>query len=157
MRAIANKTGRRNEIFLSRKKIKRLQKQVRKNEKYKKRVCTLLWREGSKKIENSETESSVSMQATRLYWQSFEERLQSDTRTGWMTAYCTAKSSCTAWVTGCWRTIWTAWGRETKYSGTNTDKDKMHRKTKTVARIESRKRAGSLPLIYYVMCLPFYL
>ena len=28
---------------------------------------------------------------------------------------------------------------------------------KTVAQIESRKTAGSLPLIYYVMCLTFYL
>ena len=47
-------------------------------------------------------------------------------------------------------------GRKTKYSGTNTDKDKMHGKTKTVARIESRKTTGSLPLIYYVMWLTFY-
>ena len=67
MRATANKTGRRNEICLSRKKIRKLQKPVRRNEKYKKRVYTLLWREGSNKIEKSETESSVSMQGTRLY------------------------------------------------------------------------------------------
>ena len=40
-------------------------------------------------------------------------------------------------------------------SGTNTDTDKVHGKTKTVARIESRKTAASLPLIYYVMCLTF--
>ena len=59
MRATANKTGRRNEICLSRKKIRRLEKPVRRNEKYKKRVYTLLWREGSNKIEKSETESSV--------------------------------------------------------------------------------------------------
>ena len=38
-----------------------------KNEKYKKRVYTLLWREGSNKIEKSEAESSVSMQGTQLY------------------------------------------------------------------------------------------
>ena len=36
-------------------------------------------REGSNKIEKSETESSTNMQGTRLYRQSFEERLQSDT------------------------------------------------------------------------------
>ena len=52
----ANKTGGRNEICLARKKIRRLQKPVRRNEKYKKRVYTLLWREGSNKIEKSETE-----------------------------------------------------------------------------------------------------
>ena len=69
MRTTANKTGRRNEICLSRKKIRKLQKPVRRNEKYKKRVygMALLWREGSNKIEKSETESSVSMQGTRLY------------------------------------------------------------------------------------------
>ena len=61
-------------------KIGRLQKPVQRNEKYKKRVYTLLWREGSNKIEKSET--SVSMQGRRLYRQSFEERLQSDTRMG---------------------------------------------------------------------------
>ena len=38
MRATANKTGRRNEICLSRKKIRKLQKQVRRNEKCKKSV-----------------------------------------------------------------------------------------------------------------------
>ena len=38
-----------------------------KNEKYKKRVYTLLWREGSNKVEKSETESSVNMQGRRLY------------------------------------------------------------------------------------------
>ena len=36
MRATANKTGRSNEICLSRKKIRRLEKPVRRNEKYKK-------------------------------------------------------------------------------------------------------------------------
>ena len=66
MRATANKTGRRNEISLAKKKIRRLQTPIRRNEKYKKRVYTLLWREGSNKIEKSETESSVSMQGTRL-------------------------------------------------------------------------------------------
>ena len=120
-------------------------------------MYTLLWREGSNKIEKSEAESSVSMQGTLVYWQSFEERLEWDTRTGWMTGCCMAKDSRTAWVTGCRRTSWKTWGRKTKYSGTNTDKDKMHGKTKTVARIESRKTTGSLPLIYYVMCLTFYL
>ena len=55
-------------------KNRRLQKPVRRNEKYKKRVYTILWREGSNKIEKSETESS------QLYKQSFEERLQSDTQ-----------------------------------------------------------------------------
>ena len=138
-------------------KIRRLQKPVRRNEKYKKRVYTLLWREGSNKIEKSETESSVSMQGRRLYRQSFEERLHSDTRTGWMTGCCTAKNSRTAWVRGCRRTSWRTWGHKTKHSGTNTDKDKVHGKTKTVARIESRKTAGSLSFIYYVMCLTFYL
>ena len=74
------------------------------------RECTaLLWREGSNKIEKSESESSVSMQGTRLYWQSFEERLQSDTRTGWMTGCCTAKNSRTAWVRGFRRTSWKTW------------------------------------------------
>ena len=38
MRATANKTGRTNEICLSRKKIRKLQKPVRRNEKYKKRM-----------------------------------------------------------------------------------------------------------------------
>ena len=41
MRATANKTGRRNEICLSRKKI-RLQKPVGRNEKYKKRVYGII-------------------------------------------------------------------------------------------------------------------
>ena len=153
MRATANKTGRKNEICLSRKKIRRLQKPVWRNEKYKKRVYTLLWRQGSNKVEKRETESSVSMQGTRLYWQSFEERLQSDTWTDRMTGYCTARNSCMAWVRGCRRTSWKTWGRKTKYSDTNTDKDKMHGKTETVTQIESRKAAGSLPLIHYVMCL----
>ena len=40
---------------------------------------------------------------------------------------------------------------KTKYSGTNTDKDKVHGKTETIAQIESRNTAGSLPLIYYVI------
>ena len=59
-------------LFLK-EKIRRLQKPVWRNEKYKKRVYTLLWREGSNIIEKSETESSVSMQGRRLYTQSFEE------------------------------------------------------------------------------------
>ena len=42
-------------------------KPVQRNEKYKKRVYSLLWREGSNKVEKSETESSVSMQGTWLY------------------------------------------------------------------------------------------
>ena len=42
-------------------KIRRLQKPVWRNEKYKKRVYTLLWRKGNNKIEKSVTESSVSM------------------------------------------------------------------------------------------------
>ena len=62
MRATANKTGRKNDICLSRKMIRRLQKLVRRNEKYKKRVYTLL----CNKIEKSETESLVSMQVTRF-------------------------------------------------------------------------------------------
>ena len=37
-------------------KIRRLQNPVRRNEKYKKRVYTLLWKESSNKIENSEAE-----------------------------------------------------------------------------------------------------
>ena len=49
MGATANKTGRRNEICLSRKKIRRLKKPLRRNEEYKKRVYILLWREGSNK------------------------------------------------------------------------------------------------------------
>ena len=67
--------------------IRRLQKPVGRNEKYKKIVDTKLWREGSNKIENSETESSVSMQGTRLYRKSFEERQYNQTRNGlndWM-------------------------------------------------------------------------
>ena len=128
-----------------------------KNEKYKKRVYTLLSREGSNKIEKSKTESSVSMHGIRLYWQSFEERLHSNTRTGWMTGCCTTKNSRTAWVRGCRRTSWKTRGRKTKYSGTNTVEDKMRGKTKMVAQIESRKTGGSSPLIYYVMCLTFYL
>ena len=47
---MVNKT-RRNEICSSRKKIRNLQKPVQRNEKYKKRVYTILWREGSNKIE----------------------------------------------------------------------------------------------------------
>ena len=38
-------------------KIRKLQKLVRINEKYKKRVYTILWRESSNKIEKSVTES----------------------------------------------------------------------------------------------------
>ena len=50
-------------------------------------MYTLLWREGSNKIEKSETESSVSMQVRRFYRQSFEERLLSRHENGlndWM-------------------------------------------------------------------------
>ena len=116
------------------------------------RDCILYYGEKAARLrEKSETESSVSMQGRRFYRQSFEERLQSDTRLGWMTGCCTAKNSRTAWVRGCRRTSWRTWGHKTKYSGTNTDK--VHGKTKTDARIESRKTAGSFPLIYYVMCL----
>ena len=63
-------------------KIRRLQKPVRRNEQYKKRVYTILWREGSNKIEKSEPDSSVSMQGRQLYRQIFEERIHSNTRTG---------------------------------------------------------------------------
>ena len=42
MRATANKRGRRNEICLSRKKIRKLQKPVRRNEKCKKRVYGII-------------------------------------------------------------------------------------------------------------------
>ena len=94
------------------------------------------------KIEKNETESPVSMHGTRLYWQSFEERLRLDTRTGWMTGCCTAKNSCTAWVRGCRRTSWKTWGRKTKYSGTNTitDKDKMHGKQKQSHELSQEKQ-----------------
>ena len=63
---MVNKT-RRNEICSSRKKIRNLQKPVQRNEKYKKRVYTILWREGSNKIEKSKAESLISMQGTLLY------------------------------------------------------------------------------------------
>ena len=56
-------------------KIRRLEKPVPRNQKYKKSVYTILWREGSNKIEKRETKSSISMQGTRLYRQNFEERL----------------------------------------------------------------------------------
>ena len=69
--------------FFLKEKIRRLQKPVWRNEKYKKRLYTLLWREGSNIIEKSETESSVSMQGRRLYTQSFEERLHSETQLTW--------------------------------------------------------------------------
>ena len=51
--------------MFGREKIGRLQKPVRRNEKYKKGVYTILWREGSKKIEKSDQieKSSVSRQA----------------------------------------------------------------------------------------------
>ena len=111
-------SGREGNLFVK-EKIRRLQKPVRRNEQYKKRVYTILWREGSNKIEKSETESSVSMQGTRLYRQSFEERLQSDTRTGWMTGCCTAKNNRTTWVRGFRGTSWKTSGRKTKYSRIN--------------------------------------
>ena len=38
---------------------------VRRNEKYKKRVYTILWREGSNNIENIEAESSFSTQGRK--------------------------------------------------------------------------------------------
>ena len=89
--------------------------------------CILWRREGSNKIEKSE--SSVSMQGQiRLYRQSFEEMLQSDARTGWMTGSCTVKNICTTWVRGCWGTSWKTWG--IKYSSTKTVKDHVHGKTK---------------------------
>ena len=55
------------------------------------------------------------MQGTRLYGQSFRERLQSDTGTGRMTRCCTAKNNRTAWVRGCRGTSWNTRGRKTKY------------------------------------------
>ena len=125
------------------------------------RECTLYYgKKAANKIVKGETEGSVSMQgwrARRLYKQSFEERLQSGTRTGWMTGCCTENNSRTVWVRGCRRMSWRTWDHKSKYGGTNTDKDKGHGKAKTVARIESRKTAGSFPLIYYEMCLTFYL
>ena len=151
MRATTNETAEEKENCSS----KRLQKPVRRNEKYKKSVDTILWREGSDKIERSETESSVSMQGTCLYRQSFEESLQSDTGTGWMTGSCTAKNRRTDWVLrGCRGMGWKTWGRKKIYCRTNTDKDKVHGKTKTVARIESIKTAGRLLLMHWrvVLC-----
>ena len=68
---------------------------------YKKRVYTILGKEGSNKLKKSETESLVCMQGSRLYKQSFEERLQirhEKSRTGWMTGSCRAKNSRTIWV-----------------------------------------------------------
>ena len=44
MRETANKTGRRTEIYLTRKNIRKLQKPVRRNEKYKKRVYGIMER-----------------------------------------------------------------------------------------------------------------
>ena len=153
----AKETAEEKEICLSKRRSRDYKNRFEEMKSTRRECTALLWREGSNKIEKSETESSVSMQGTQLYWQSFEERLQSETRTGWMTGCCTAKNSRTAWVRGCRRTSWKTWGRKTKYSGTNTVKVKMHGKTKTVAQIESRKTAGSLPLIYCVICLTFYL
>ena len=120
-------------------------------------MYTLLWKEDSNKIVKGETESSVSMQGRRFYRQSFEERLHSGTRTGWMTGCCTAKNSRTVWVRGCRRMSWRTWDHKTKYGGTNTVKNKVHGKTEIVARIESRKTAGSFPLIYYELRLTLYL
>ena len=47
-----------------------------------------------------------------------------------MTGYCTAKNNSTTWVRGCRGTSWKTWGRNAKYSRTNTVKDKVHGKTK---------------------------
>ena len=74
--------------FVCQREDQEITKKVRRNEKYKKRVYTILWREGSNKIEKNKTESSVSMQRARLYRKNFEERLlkedciQSETGTG---------------------------------------------------------------------------
>ena len=69
---------------------------------------------------------------------------------------CTAKNSRTTWVRGCRGTSWKTWGRKTVAAQIQLNTKCMVRQN-TVARIESRKTAGSLPLIYYVMCLTFYL
>ena len=73
---LRNETGRTVEgmKFVCQREDQEITKPVWRNEKYKKRVYSLLWREGSKKVEKSETESSVSMQGRRFYRQSFEER-----------------------------------------------------------------------------------
>ena len=77
---MANETAEEKEICLSCKRRSGDYKNRFEEMKNTRREYTILWREGSNKIEK--TESSVSMQGTRLYRQSFEERLQSDTRTG---------------------------------------------------------------------------
>ena len=41
---------------------------------------------------------------------------------------------------------------KTKYSDTNTEKDKVHGKTKTVARIETRNTAG---IAFTILCNVF--
>ena len=46
------------------------------------------------------------------------------------TNVCTAKNSHTTWVRDYRETGWKTWGRKTKYSRTNTVKDKVHGKTK---------------------------
>ena len=79
---MANETAEEKEMCLSCKRRSGDYKNRFEEMKNTRREYTILWREGSNKIEKSETESSVSMQGTRLYRQSFEERLQSDTRTG---------------------------------------------------------------------------
>ena len=67
-----------------------------------------------------------------------------------MTGRCTAKNSRTTSVRGCRGTSWKTWDRKTKYSHTNAVliKTKCMVRQNTVARIESRKTAGSLPLIF---------
>ena len=82
IRATTNKTGRRNVIFVCPGEDQKITKKRFEEMKGTGIDCTLYYGEkGSNKIEKGETESSVSMQGGRLYRQSFEERLQSDTRT----------------------------------------------------------------------------
>ena len=63
---------------------------------------------------------------------------------------CTAKNSRTTWVRGCRGTSWKTWGRKTVAAQIQLNTKCMVRQN-TVARIESRKTAGSLQLIYNIM------
>ena len=76
-----------------------------------------------------------------------------------MTGSCTAKNTRTAWVLrGCRGMGWKTWGHQTKYIAAQIQlKTKCMIRQNTVARIQSRKTVGSLPLIYYVMCFTFSL
>ena len=74
---------------------------------------------------------------------------------GWMTGRCTVKNSHTTWVRGCRGTSWKTWSCKTKYSGTNTVKDKVHSKTKYCCTNWVKKNSWQFAFNISLLCNVF--